>query len=112
MADSTRALVTKLLENSGRSMIGPVNELLRRPIAVCNSMNTVSAGTAAVAVLANKNYVYQRFIPNATGIRRYTQAPGYVEYGLLGIEGFTRFDQRCLLFGSAIPPVASLNVHS
>jgi HK97 family phage major capsid protein len=112
MNDSTRALVTKLLESSSRGMIGPVNELLRRPIAICNSMTPVTPGASAVCVLANTSYIYQRFIPNATGIRRYTQAPGYVEYGLIGIEGFTRFDQRCLLFGSAIPPVASLNVHS
>jgi HK97 family phage major capsid protein len=112
MADSTRALVTKLLEAANRPMIGPTYQLLNRPIAVCNSMNTPSAGVTAVAVLANKDYIYQRFVPKATAIRRYVQTPGYVEYGIMGVEGYTRADQRLLLFTSAIPPVASLNVHS
>ena len=75
-------------------------------------MNTPSAGVTAVAVLANKDYIYQRFVPKATAIRRYVQTPGYVEYGIMGVEGYTRADQRLLLFTSAIPPVASLNVHS
>jgi HK97 family phage major capsid protein len=112
MHDTTRSVVTKLLEAANRPMIGPTYQLLNRPIAVCNSMNAPSAGVAAVAVLANKDYIYQRYIPKASAIRRYINTPGYAEFGIMGVEGYTRADQRLLLFNSAIPPVASLNQHA
>jgi len=112
MSQSTMNLVTKLLETSGRPMIGDVPELLRVPIAVCNTMATVSAGTAAVAVLADRRYISQRFVPRATAIKRFEQASGYIEAGLIGIEGYVRCSQRILLTDAAVPPVASLTVHS
>ncbi len=107
MSDATRALVTKLLEAAGRPMIGPVNELLRRPIAVCNSMTPATAGASAVAVLANKNYIYQRFIPQATAILRYVQAAGYAEYGLIGVEG-AHLKTGCM--ASAVAVIAGGNL--
>ncbi len=62
MPNGTLMILIKLLEVAGRPMIGPVRSFLQVPIAVCNSMNAVTAGASAVVVLANKNYVSQRFV--------------------------------------------------
>ena len=112
MSNSTLTLLIKLLEAAGRPMIGTVRQFLQLPIAVCNSMASVTAGAGAVVVLCNTQYISQRYVPKASAIRQYSQAPGYIEAGLIGVEGFCRADQRTILFSSNNPPVCSLNVHA
>lgn len=109
MSDATRDVVTKLLEASGRPMIGPAESLLGKKIAICESMASPTAGTAAVAVLANPDYLLARRVMGST-IQTYGQR--YVEYGQVGLQAFLRFDFQPMLFASVFPPAASLNVHA
>ena len=109
MSDNVRNVVTKLLETAGRPMIGPAESLLGKPIVICESMASAGAGTAAIAVLANPNYLLQR---RAAGSEIKIYRERYAEYGAVGLRSFARFDAQPMLFASAFPPVASLSQRS
>lgn len=108
-SDNIRNVVTKLLETSGRPMIGAAESLLGKPIVICNDMPSAGAGTASIAVLAHPGYLLQRRVAGSD-IRMYKTR--YVDFGQYGFQSFARFDAQPMLYGSAFPPAASLNQHA
>jgi hypothetical protein len=90
-----------------------MEEVLRRKIFICPSMPSFSAGTQAVAIMYDKNYLIQRRVKSGTFVRKYKEAVGAIEFGLTCVEGFSRAEVQPLNFGDPyFPPVAVLNAHA
>lgn len=110
-SDSVAKQITLAYEAAARTLVGPIEEVLRRTIKTCPSFPTFAAGNVGAVIYA-KDRLIQRRVKNGTFVRRYKEAGG-VEYGLTVVEGFSRVEVQPLNFNDAnFPPCAVLNIHS
>ena len=107
--DTHATYMLEQFEANARTMITP-KKIFGVDIALCPSLPTVSAGQSNAVILCHRDYIRRRDVAGAS-VKRYVQNGG-IEYGLAEYQGFARFDFAPVLFGSHVPPVASLNIHS
>ena len=113
MHDSLRDQLTTYFEAAARSLVGGVEEVLRKRIVVSPNMPAFGAGVQSAIVFADKGYLIQRRVKNGNIVRKYSEAVAAIEQGLTCVEGFMRADYQPLNLADAhFPPCAVLNVHA
>ena len=70
MSDTTALVCAKLVETANRNNGGTLDYLFGKEIVRCNSMNSVAAGSGAVIVFANPEYILRREVVGGQFIRR------------------------------------------
>lgn len=110
MNDGTLQLITQLLSKSGQPIVPPSSTvdyaeqsyyLYGKPVCLCNSFPVPASSPLVsgqiIAAFGDPNYFFQRRVKSATYLRRFEQAPGLVENGLVGFEMWTRVDSNLIL---------------
>jgi HK97 family phage major capsid protein len=105
--------VVELLEASGRPNVeGDAVTLLRRPIAVCDSLHSPSTGNLAAVLAVPRMLLQRRVRQGGIGIERSIETAGYVEQGLVLVKSFVRADFLPVLYASNAAPYVALYLHS
>jgi HK97 family phage major capsid protein len=111
-SDTVRAQITAAFEAAARTMVGPVLEVLRTPIAVSPSMPAFAAGQVGAVMVSQSRLIHRR-TNGGNIIRKYKEAAGLIEQGLSAVEHFGRADFAVVGLNDPYFPSASvLNVHA
>jgi HK97 family phage major capsid protein len=111
--DNTLAAIDSLVDRNGRPIVQPTFDeggrrlLLGYKVAMCPSMPDIGSAKTPVAFGALDFFVL-RSVPQATTLKPYTEAPGYIEQGTVLFQGFFRANAVLLNADSNSPPVKYL----
>jgi len=123
MTANTLNAISTLLDKQGRPLVDLVlghwqatqpeerYYLLGHRVVVCPSMNEIGAAANEI-ILYQPRYFIQRRVPSSMYVRRYAEAGGLVENGLIAFENFYRVDSNLVAPNSAFVPAVILQAHS
>jgi len=115
MSDSTLHTLDEQLDKYGRPFVmwdeGFPTYRGRYRIAICNSLPYPHAGAKTI-YFGNPAYFLQRRVKPSTYCRRFSEAPGIAEAGMVGLQSFMRVDSNVMLGQAANPPFVVLQQHS
>jgi HK97 family phage major capsid protein len=120
MNDSVLQYLAQLVDKNGRPVIdfgiGPARDnqgptIWSHPVAICPSFPALG-NTHNTVVFYNPNYFLQRRVPSSMYVRRFWEAPGLVENGLVAFESWLRVDSALVAPNPNFVPAAVLQNHS
>jgi HK97 family phage major capsid protein len=104
--------ILELLETSGRANVGDAQQIFRRPIAICDSLHSPSAGNLAAVWAVPELLLQRRVRQGGIGIERSIETAGYVEQGLVLVKSYVRADFLPVLYASNAAPYVALYLHN
>lgn len=115
MNDSTAQFITSLVDKSGRPLdVLNLEErhLFGKPVLISPSMDSIGASKNPV-LFGDMSYWLTRVAKGTGYIKAYTEAPGLIEKGEIGLRAFVRVDGT-LMFNdpNQAPPIRILQNHS
>lgn len=115
MTAETLHTISQVLDKVGRPLVKYNSDqeatLYNKPICICPNFPQISPNAPVIA-FGSPDYFCVRHVARGFYVKMLTQAPGYVENGLVAFQSYERYDSTLVVPNLNFPPYVQLVMHS